>query len=193
MAATKIEHQVQQAQIPETEPVSQVRAVGIQRQVLALMSWPAVVASPAMQAADALRLAHEHDVHQLPVVVGGDVLGVVCTCDLARATPDATVQSALVSSAALVLPASAPLEQAAELMDQRQVDAVITWWRDDFGIVTRGDLRRAGAASRACGACGAMRHVMRNTHDPDLGMCRDCAASDEDEFAALYTDLGGSG
>jgi CBS domain-containing protein len=63
------------------------------------MSTPAVVAHPAWQAASAARVMTEQKVNRLPVVVDGQLVGIVTRSDLLRAfaRPDAEIEREILS------------------------------------------------------------------------------------------------
>jgi signal-transduction protein with cAMP-binding, CBS, and nucleotidyltransferase domain len=143
-----------------------------------VMSWPAVVVAPALSANIAIQQALQNGCHHLPVVLHADVLGVACTCDLAEAAPHEAVATRLRRRPVSISP-TATLAEAAERMDDSGINSLVTLWRSCRGIVTRGDLVRAGVSRRrTCQSCAGGHHVRRHPRDQAFGR-------------RFYDDLGG--
>lgn len=169
------------------EPRSGVRLAGMGTTVADLMSWPALVVSPETLAADAMVLAARRGVHHLPVVVRGDILGVLCVCDLWEVAPR-TLVARCMSRPAETIAAGALAMEALAQMSARGVGCLPSRRDDVWGILTRGDLVREGLTQRrTCMACGAHHHVRAHRAGT---FCLDCLETDVGEEAALYRDLG---
>jgi CBS domain-containing protein len=163
----------------------------VSSRVESVMSWPAIVAEPSLTTDLAMRAAREHRIHHLPVVLNGDLIGVVCTCDLAEASPGDALALHMRDRAITISP-HATLREAAERMDDYQINSLVTLWHSCWGIVTRGDLIRAGAARRrVCKSCGDGHHVRRHPLYPGLFFCNECLEPRSDPFARYYDDQGG--
>ena len=151
-------------------------AGGEARRVADAMTWPAVVVHTSAPAAFAAELALAQRVHHLPVVDDDYLVGCLCLCDLRDADPSTPVRRWMSRSVATVV-VTALLEQAATQMRARDVGClpVVASGRV-CGVVTRGDLVRAGALEpaerRICMACGTHHHV--RSHLGGTAFCSDC-------------------
>jgi len=124
---------------------------------------PAVVA-PTTRVQDAERLAMLTGVHHL-VVVGParEPLGVLCTCDLDGCDPALEVSQCM-STPADTVDGAVSVGELVDLVRHRHRGCVpLTEEGRVRGIVTRGDLRRAGVLSEEdcprCAICGSFHHV----------------------------------
>jgi CBS domain-containing protein len=133
--------------------------------VFEIMSMPVVVIAPERRVSDVFELSRQSDVHHFPVVEGGSLLAVVCTCDLHDAAPDMPV-SAFARSDVVTISATSSAEDAARLMAWRAVGSVVVVdGLEVAGIVTREDLARlapelAGLLVEAyCAACKTSKHL----------------------------------
>lgn len=117
----------------------------------------------------ALGVARAQHIHHLPVMEGGTVLGLVCTCDLAQAPPDSVVDQWM-SQPPVMLDAAASSREAARTMSEHGIGSVIVTYEDRaLGIVTRGDLLAARPDLESkltlvrCECCGLTRHLRRDS------------------------------
>ena len=128
----------------------------------------------------ARQLSQERGVRHLLVTANDELLGVVCACDLngaedvaapvakhMRANPFTTNPCATVEDAAVIMRVfrigCLPVEQNGRVV----------------GIVTRGDLERAGvdddrAGIRRCAACGYKHNLRSDRRREDLTFCGFC-------------------
>jgi len=151
------------------------------RTAMDLMRQPAVVVPPDRPAADAESWAVELGIHHL-VVLGpkGDAAGVLCLCDL-WGVPAGDTVSACMSSPAETVDSATPLEEVAALMRREKVGClpVIAEGRV-VGLVTRGDLRRAGVLSEQdcprCVVCRSYHHVRTDSAN-GKPLCLQCHAA----------------
>src|SRR5579883_1181682 len=112
--------------------------------VAAWMHWPIVTVAARTRVADAQRIAAEHGVRHLVVIEADDMVGVLCTCDLRTAKPDDRVGDRMSRRVRTVEPGAA-LETAADVMRRSDVGCLpVTVSGKLVGMLTRGDLRRAG-------------------------------------------------
>lgn len=145
-----------------------------------IMSKAVLGVEPKMKVADALDFVREHAISHLPVVSGGKVVGVICTCDLEEATLDADVSSIMHVPAASIGVECLTAEAAAK-MAELGVGSVLVLAGDELiGIVTRSDFERIGMAEAAfgeqrCSVCRGYQHVRL---DPRCGyfLCAACRA-----------------
>jgi CBS domain-containing protein len=129
--------------------------------VAELMSWALETAEVATTCRDARRMCAARAVHHLPVVEGGILVGIVCTCDLRGAPPDEHLGRRMVSPVVTIRP-DAPTWDALGTMRASDVGALPVLYHGFLiGIVTAGDLERAGLQStrKHCALCGARHHV----------------------------------
>lgn len=141
------------------------------------------------------RVADEHarrlGVRHLFVVDGERLVGVLCRCDL-YPEPDAHEDVAgRMARDVFALSPSSTLAEAAAAMSALAVGCLPVVERErPVGVVTRGDLRRAGVPETALGAhrcmeCGSVHGVRPDAH-AGLEYCLDCI----DLFGALGNDYG---
>ena len=165
------------------------------KRVCDLMARDVVTIAPHTLAVHAERLAASRGIHHLPVVESGELVGVVCLCDLWSADTDA-VAAELMSSPPATIDSLAPAEEAADAMLDLAVGCLPVLDGDRLvGVLTRGDLRRAGVldtdtVARTCASCGGRHHV-RAHGDSKVSFCVSCLergaafdhpSSEEDEF-----------
>ena len=139
-----------------------------------IMSRNPVLVSPETRAPSALRVAHVTGIRHLLVAENGELMGVVCVCELWRASEDESVASRMARP--ITISAASPAPLARTLMIYHDVDCLPVL-RDGHlaGVVTRRDLRESGypVPARVCGRCGATRHV-RDVPGIGRGACHDC-------------------
>lgn len=103
---------------------------------------PVYAIKPETRVSEVHALAERLHVHHFPIMVDGEVLGIVCTCDLLEALPDASV-SGWARCDVVTLDPTGTTEHAAALMrDQGVGSVVIAEDSRPCGIVTREDLAR---------------------------------------------------
>jgi hypothetical protein len=148
-----------------------------------------VTVPPLLSCREADERARAAAVRHLVVGTVDAPVGVVCRCDWARARPDTPV-GALVHSPLFALSLRNNLGQAAASLAQLGIGClpVVDAAGRLLGMVTRGDLRRAGVPERLLGAhrcceCGTVHSVTRGPHGLDL--CIDCIDV-EDELDEDY-------
>lgn len=156
-----------------------------------IMSAGPICVAPETMTAKGEELAREHHIRHLPVTSAGKVLGVVCICDLwwmPPGTPIAQVMTHL----PLTTEPGVSISRARDKMLLRNVGCLPVTRRGKIeGILTRGDLRRAGVGhpklQRSCRVCGGRHHVRRVTCTDEPAFCLQCLAqrSPEDLEAAL--------
>ncbi|MCU1283391.1 MAG: domain containing protein [bacterium] len=135
--------------------------------------------------------ARELGVRHLFVVDSGKLVGVLCRCDLYPEPDPHEGVAARMASDVYALDPTATLGEAAAAMKSLHVGCLPVVRRDrPVGLVTRGDLRRAGVPETALGAhrcleCGSVHGVRSDVHS-GLEYCLDCI----DLFTALGNDYG---
>lgn len=156
-------------------------------QVIDAMSWAPVTVSPETSASFAEALAAHEGFCHLPVRDGTHLVGILCTCDLRDAGPRTRVGDCM-SVSVFVTDERETLEGAASMMEAEGVGSlpVVVSGRL-YGILTRGDLRRAGFhfTARKCLSCGGRHHVRGR-------FCLECLDHVAPApFPEHYTDIGG--
>lgn len=169
------------------------------RYVRNVMTSPLITISPHTSGARAERLAVEHQIHHLPVAESGRLLGVMCLCDLWSAGSDAREAGSMASPAATI-DFRAPLREAVEAIREQRLGCLpVVEGSALVGIVTRGDLCRAGflgheSIMRTCAACSVRRHVHNLLDESTVAFCVECVdrgrAADFDD---PFEELGGGG
>lgn len=171
-----------------------VGAVGLATRVRRVMTARPVTVSPLATVREASRTAEVRAVHHVPVIIGGDVVGILCTCDLAD-VPAGLLVSACMSAPIVTTDAYATVESAVRLMIEHVVGCLpVTADGHLVGILTRGDLRRLGLATfrEKCAVCGTMHHLRRVPGNDYPLFCRDCVIGERNlDYHELYEDVGG--
>lgn len=143
------------------------------RRVTELMSWSLLTVPVTMSCKDARALAATRAVHHIPVLDGGVMVGILCTCDLRGARDDEPVDRRM-RNPVVTIPASVSSNEALATMRRQDVGALPVLYHGFLiGIVTAGDLERAGLQStrKHCALCGARHHVR---HTPRGHRCVAC-------------------
>ena len=126
-----------------------------------VMSWTPVVIAPDVPAWMAERLAAREGVHHLPVVDRGTLVGVACTCDLRHAR-STTLVAECMSAPVFITDETRTIRQGLRAMQELGIGClpVVAAGRL-IGIITRGDLHRAGILTvrPSCQTCGSHHHV----------------------------------
>lgn len=150
------------------------------RRVSDVMTRSVVSVRPETRIADARWIACVKGIRHLPVV-SREVVGIVCLCDLEGQADEAPV-SAVMHAPVRTIPAGASLHGAAIAMRRHDIGCLPVV-RDTFllGIVTRGDLSRAGLSTdevfgdRICAACGCHHEIaIRDPIEAVVAFCREC-------------------
>ena len=170
------------------------------RRVFELMTrGPATVPSHAL-AIHAELLATSQNVHHLPVVEAGRLVGVLCLCDLWGVASE-TAAAEVMTSPAATIDSRAPIAEAVSAMCDLAIGCLPVLDGEVLvGILTRGDLYRAGLLDenliRTCASCGARHHVRVDpaAYQDAVAFCFDCLdrgrAFDRQD---PYEELGGDG
>lgn len=168
--------------------------------VRAIMTPAPVLIGADSRVHAAIRLAKTRGVHHLLAVEGGRVRGVVCRCELDAARPNAQV-SQLMRAPAVSVATETTIAEATQIVRDRTVGClpVTDVSGQVVGVVTRRDLRRAGALGLepgfdACASCASTHGLV-----PPRGLapvfCSECTTSPSaspSSVEALYQTLGGS-
>jgi CBS-domain-containing membrane protein len=142
------------------------RAPRLLARVSEIMTAPVKAVDPLATVGRAEALAAHHHVNHVPIAWDdGELVGITCLCDLWTARPhELVIQHMRVP--VVTVQASETVLRAAELMRERGVGClpVLDERRRLCGIVTEGDLMRAGAIGvdhlpPACMSCGSRHHV----------------------------------
>jgi CBS domain-containing protein len=161
------------------------------------MSRGLVSVRPGTSAFDAKALLRTKGIHHAPVVECGDLLGMVCTCDLWNAHPYDRLYW-LMSRRVITVRVTASVIAAAKIMLETGVGCLPVIDESRIcGVITREDLVRAGIpferSGGVCAMCGSHRHVPPRRSRTTLSLCRECmdrSAPPASEEEDLYLDLG---
>jgi CBS domain-containing protein len=139
------------------------------RRVTELMSWAILTVPTTMSCKEARALAATRAVHHVPVLDGGVMVGIVCTCDLRHARDEEPVGKRM-RAPVVTIPASATSNEALAAMKRQDVGALPVLYHGFLiGIVTTGDLVRARVLPEeerpVCAGCGAHHHVRSSPPD----------------------------
>ncbi len=148
------------------------------RTVADLVERIPTVIDPHAKARSAELLASNLGVHHLPVVDDyGSAVGILCSCDLRSVDPEAEVMDCM-SAPPVTVDGAMPVGEAAEMFRLLDLGALLVL--EDhrlLGVVTRGDLRRAGLFSETdfprCVVCRSRHHVRIDSRT-GLAVCLDC-------------------
>lgn len=145
-----------------------------------VMTRNVLSASPTATVSEVLELVANRGLDCVPVLHRGRLLGLLSRRELDNAVLTTVVSDAM-HSPPVTVSIDATLDQAAALMNEHDVDCLLVTDESEFyGIVTRGDLLRAGVpedqviGERRCSACGTYRHVHRR-QPSGLMLCASCA------------------
>jgi predicted transcriptional regulator len=136
-----------------------------------------VAVAPDSSCAQADEQARAKDVRHLLVGTLSAPMGVVCRCDLSVAPPDERVETVMRPSL-LAIRSDETLGEAAAAMARLGIGCLPVVDRATVvGMITRGDLRRAGVPERLLGAhaccdCGSVHAVRTGPHGLDY--CLHC-------------------
>lgn len=126
---------------------------------------PLICIEEGVTVRDALAVARFEHIHHLPVMRGGALVGMLCSCDLAGAHALAPVSS-LMKQPAVALDQGARVSDAVSTMNAYGIGSVVLMdGGQPNGIVTRGDLLHAQPELSAlltksrCMCCGLTRHL----------------------------------
>jgi len=157
------------------------------------MTWPAIAVEAHVPAREALATLEETDLHFLPVVSDGYLLGMTCRCRLVTMRGSHPVIEG-VPNAMISVGLATSLREAAATMRDRAIECLpVSDEGHLFGVLTLGDLVRAGALDEddrpICAACRARRHLARGVGD--VAFCADCMARSLPWRGDEYEELGG--
>jgi CBS-domain-containing membrane protein len=145
-----------------------------------VMTDSIVSIAPNTHLGDARRLADRNGVRHLPVFEARRLVGIVCVCDLEDRWSETEVVEVM-QSPVVTIGTEAPIEQAAHVMRFYGVGCLPVVDRDRvLGIVSRGDLSRAGLSNetlygdRFCASCGRHHEVLPHERMDFVYFCRDC-------------------
>jgi len=156
--------------LPDQRGSLKVRCLWSDEDPIADLMTPAdelITVVPEATAAEADRIARQCHVRHLVVADGDRFLGVICRCDLVGASAHESIGARAAHCPWTVGPEDS-LGSAATVMRERQVGCLpVIQDRQLIGVITRGDLRRAGVPETAlggtsCSVCGSRSGVLRD-------------------------------
>lgn len=161
--------------------------------VTGVMHAPVRTFRPDLKAIDALQFAQRCGMHHLPLLEGGKIVGLVCTCDLEELDLEAPIRDA-VAREPVTIPAQSSATLAGQTMAEQGVGSLLVTDNNAVvGIVTREDLSRAGldfddAPGFRCQSCGSITHLKTERNRGTL--CLDCRARAAPERPGDETGVG---
>jgi CBS domain-containing protein len=144
--------------------------------VFRLMSTPVVAMHPSAHVDTLRALSERLSIHHFPLIAAGNLLGMICTCDVEGARPEQSL--AQFARAPVTMHPRASLQEAATAMAREVVGSVII--SDDegvWGILTRDDLAAFAPElmkDLCCARCASRQHL-RAALDGTLS-CPACGA-----------------
>ncbi len=161
--------------------------------VAEVMGTDLFTVTPDTVVASALRLATARRVHHFLVIEDGNLTGIVCQDDLARAR-QGTLVGECMTTPVLCIPPETTLGQAADIMQENAVGCLpVVTGAFLVGVITRDRLARMGvraedadgaepddeAASKpeSCVACGSENQVRKELRAGMMSLCGDCSAA----------------
>jgi acetoin utilization protein AcuB len=148
------------------------------RRVDEMMTTGALVTvRPTATVSEVVRLIAQRDVSHVIVLDHGELVGIVCACDL----DDAGLQAEIgvhMNRSPQTIPLGASAFAAARCMLEQGISCLpVMRDADVVGIVTLSDMRRTGVLERTaerCSACGDGDHVRSTGRDDGIGFCLEC-------------------
>lgn len=145
-----------------------------------LMRTSVVTANLDATVADVRSIAEAHGIRHMPIVRGGGLVGIVCLCDLEGSGGTQRI-SEVMQWPVLTVGADVELDLAASMMSNHGIGCLpVVQDGRVFGIVSRGDLERAGVpreelfGDRTCATCGS-HHELETLPNMDfVFFCRRC-------------------
>jgi len=159
----------------------------------ALVSSRLLSIGPMASVGEAATVLARERVSHLLVVQGGELLGMLCSCDIERAAQGAPV-GLVMSRDLFTIDAEAPPAEALATMHAHHVSCLpVVSGGALRGVVTLHDLVRLGLADDAerCSACGSTEHVRCEPHGRVMALCLECARLSEPP--AWDDEVGGDG
>ena len=149
-----------------------------QKYVVDVMTANPVVVAPETIAWSAECLAQRRCVHDLLVVRGYRLIGVVCRCDLQVAGSAARVEDCMRANP-ITIDDQQTVEIAERLMDRCAVGClpVVDWSGCLKGVLTLRDLLNAGVlrdALRTCTSCGSSHALPSRQGEDEVIFCARC-------------------
>jgi hypothetical protein len=137
-----------------------------------------VTVTPETTRVAAEEVARRNDVRHLLVTEGSRVAGILCRCDLHGGAPNDPVHQ-IMTEDVFALDTIATLGDAVSAMSKLKVGCLpVVAGGTIVGLITRGDLRRAGVPEQLLGAgrCSACSspHGVRKDLRIDVDFCLDC-------------------
>jgi len=152
-----------------------------------LMTFPATTVRPDLHNDEALVFAKSHGIHHLPLEENGDIIGLVCTCDLQDLDLKAPISQAMKGNPVVVSPRDSS-RHIAELMRHHCISSVLVRASEGWGIVTKDDLLKVNSLDEKtlelieacrCMYCRTYKHLRRHGNSFACVGCLDRAQHPE--------------
>lgn len=154
-----------------------------------------ITVNPTTTIEEADRRARANAVRHLLVVEQGRLTGVLCRCDLVEPPLGNETVADRANHCPWTIGPDTTLGQAALLMRERKVGMLpVIARRELLGVITRGDLRRAGVSNTLlgadkCASCSSTSGVFAHPDFANVNICLDCL--DDSQERLDYAELGG--
>jgi CBS domain-containing protein len=167
--------------------------------VVDIMTPNPVIVSPETTSWLAEVLAQKRCVHDLLVVDGYRLAGVVCRCDLRRAGAKAMVRDFMRANA-VTIDDQQTAGAARDILERSAIGClpVVDWSGCLRGVVTRRDLVNAGVLDGdrvpTCNACGSTHGLPADLEEGEVRFCARCVEQSRQprsQSEAAYFDVGG--
>jgi CBS domain-containing protein len=162
-----------------------------------IMSTALLVAHPEEPMEAVRQRSRERSVHHVVVLHrDGELMGMICGCDMEDAWPDARVRDAM-SNCPMFIGETQSLAAAAETMMRYGIGALPVLNNSGrlSGIVCRSDLRSAGVLPDQkgvdrCASCGGTHRLLPRSAG-EICFCRTCVEAGRHAADDAYVVLGG--
>jgi CBS-domain-containing membrane protein len=156
------------------------------------MATDPMTVDPDLPVRAAIELVIDEGVSHLLVTEREDLVGLVCLCDLDAAPTGASVRECMSRELVTIDVATSPAEAVHVMLEGRIGCLPVVSEGELCGVVTLGDLRRAGFVDlpvERCVACGSTEHVRCDRQGRSVGLCLECTRRSEPPGSD--DDLGG--
>lgn len=158
-----------------------------------LMTRSVVKIAPWTTVREARQLTTQLQIRHLLVAERDDLVGVVCVCDLRDGAADELVSDRMKDP--ITVHPAATVSEASDAMRELALGCLpVVDGNSVVGIITRGDLIRAGhpaesTGARTCAACGYPHNVEPDRRSEEVGFCLYCR--ERSVPASLDDEMGG--
>lgn len=147
-----------------------------------LMATDPLTVEPGLPVRAAIQLVIDEGVSHLLVTERDELVGLACLCDLDAAATGANVGECM-SRELVTIDVTTSAAEAAHIMLEGRIGCLPVLAEGALcGVVTLGDLRRAGIVDlpvERCVSCGSTEHVRCDHQGRSVGFCLECTRRSE--------------